>query len=133
MAKFKVINIDIYKRDITVFIGTHSEFQEWVAQYRVPESWEQLVESIIMSNDDALASYWYNRNNGNGIIELPFHPKTAEEIATAAHEALHATFRVADYVGLEYMPGGSNESFTYLHAFILENIFNYDNYKLINL
>lgn len=133
MAKFKIINIDLYKRDITVFIGTHSEFQDWVSQYRVPASWEQLIESIIISEDDALASYWYNRNNGNGIIELPFHPKTAEELATAAHEALHATFRIADYVGLEYMRGGSNEAFTYLHAFILENIFNYEDYKLINL
>lgn len=133
MAKFKIINIDLYKRDITVFIGTHSEFQDWVSQYRVPASWEQLIESIIVSEDDALASYWYNRNNGNGIIELPFHPKTAEELAVAGHEALHATFRIADYVGLEYIRGGSNEAFTYLHAFILENIFNYEDYKLINL
>lgn len=131
MAKYKVIHIDLYKRDITVFIGTHDEFKDWVSSYRVPTSWEQLIESIVYSDDDAIASYWYNRNNGNGIIELPYHPKHANEIATAAHEALHSVFHIANYVGLEYVKGGSNESFTYLLEFIVDNILDFNNYNLI--
>ncbi len=132
MAKFKTIDIELYKRDITIFIGSHYEFKDWLLQYKVPTSWEQLIESIIESDDSALASYWYNKY-GNGIIELPWHPKSSYEISVAAHEALHATFRVLDYVGVEYVINSSNESFTYLHEYILEKILNYDNYQLINI
>lgn len=133
MAKYKIIPIDLYKRDITVFIGTHDDFKEWIAQYNVPTSWEQLVENIVDSDDSALASYWYNNKNGNGIIELPWHPKSAYEISVASHEALHATFHTLDYIGIEYVVNGSNESFTYLHEYILNNILTYDNYELINI
>lgn len=133
MAKYKIIPIDLYRRDITVFIGSHDEFKEWVTSYRVPSSLEQLVETIVYSDDDSIASYWYNKNNGNGIIELPFHPKSPEEIATATHEALHATFHMADYVGIQYVVGGSNESFTYLLEYLTKNILDYNNYEIINL
>ena len=133
MAKYKVITIDIYKRDITVFIGSHEEFQDWVSQYNVPNNWEQLIESIIESDDNALASYWYNKSNGNGIIELPCHPKTNDEIATAAHECLHCVFHCMSYVGIPFIEHGSNEAFTYLLEYILSHVLDYENYKLINL
>lgn len=133
MAKFKTLFIDIYKRDITIFIGTHSEFKEWVAQYKVPSSWEQLIESIIESNDDALASYWYNNSNGNGIIELPWHPKSPEEIATAAHEALHCVSHVLSYVGIPHIPHAANEAYNYLLEYILKHILYYSDYTLINI
>lgn len=133
MAKFKVINIELYRRDITIFIGTHDEFKEWLASYNVPTSWERLVENVLDSDDAALASYWYNSNNGNGIIELPWHPESAYEIGIAAHESLHAVFRMFDYLGVEYVVNGSNESFTYMLEYILNNILDYNNYELINL
>ena len=133
MAKFKEIPIDMYKRDITVFIGSHDEFKQWVSQYNVPTSWEQLVESIIESDDNALASYWYNRNNGNGIIELPAHPKSPREIATAAHEALHCTMHVLSYVNIPMIRGEANESYTYLLEYLVDKILTYDNYTLINI
>lgn len=128
MAKYKVIPIDLYKRDITVFIGTHDEFKNWITSYKVPESWEQLVENVSVSDDSALASYWYNANNGNGIIELPWHPESAYEVSVAAHEALHAVFRMADFVGIEYVVNGSNEPFTYLLEYLVSNIIDYENY-----
>lgn len=134
MAKYKTLSIDLYKRDITIFIGNHDDFKYWVNSFEVPSSWERLIESIIASDEDgAIASYWYNINNGNGIIELPYHPEKSKEIAVAAHECLHATFHIADYVGLEYIKGGSNESFTYLHEYILENVLDYNNYETIKL
>lgn len=133
MPKCKLIPIDLYKRDITVFVGSHSDFKNWITSYKTPESWEQLVESVIQSDDDALASYWYNRGTGNGIIELPYHPESPAEIATAAHEALHATFHMADYVGIEYVVKGSNESYTYLLEYLLQHILEYNNYEIINL
>ena len=57
MAKFKVIYIDIYKRDITVFIGSHDEFKSWITTCEVPTSWEQLVEAVVESDDNTEASY----------------------------------------------------------------------------
>lgn len=133
MAKYKVINIDIYKRDVTVFVGSHEELKDWMSSNEVPSSWEQVAESIIESEDDALASYWYNVSNGNGIIELPWHPKTPKEIAAAAHEALHSVMRVLSFVGIPCVANESNEAYTYLLEYILEKILDYDNYKIINI
>ena len=128
MAKYKIIPIDLYRRDITVFIGSHDEFKDWITSYSVPASWEQLVESVSNSDDSALGSYWYNSTNGNGIIELPYHPEKPAEIAIAVHEALHATFRMADFLGIEYVVNGSNEPFTYLTEYLVTNILDYNNY-----
>lgn len=133
MAKYKIINIALYKRDITVFIGSHEEFKEWVSEYQAPASWEQLVESIIKSDDDAIASYWYNRNNGNGIIELFNHPRTNEEISVAAHECLHCVFHCLSYVGIPFIPHEANEAFTYFLEYLVKEVLDYDNYELINL
>lgn len=133
MAKFKVIHIDIYRRDITVFIGSHEEFKEWIATCEVPTSWEQLTEAVIESEDNAEASYWYNNNNGNGIIELKKHPESKEEIATAAHECLHCVMRILSYIGIPCVEYEANESYTYLLEYILINVLDYNNYKHINL
>ena len=121
MAKYKNINIDLYKRDITVFIGSHEDFQEWVSSYKAPTSWQQLVESIIVSDDNALASYWYNSKNGNGIIELPVHPKSAGVI------------HVLSYIGIPCIPHESNEAYTYLMEYLMERVLEYDDYNIINL
>lgn len=131
MAKFKTITIDLYKRDITVFIGSHEDFKEWIASYNVPSSWEQLVETVVQSDDRALASYWYNNNNGNGIIELPKHPETNNEIAVAAHECLHATMRALSYIGISCYDNEPNEPYTYMLEYILEKVLDYKDYELI--
>lgn len=128
MGKYKVIPVDLYKRHITVFIGSHDEFKNWITSYDVPDNWEQLVENVSASDDSALASYWYNSTDGNGIIELPWHPESAYQVSVAAHEALHAVFRIADFVGIEYVINGSNEPFTYLLEYLVTNILDYDNY-----
>lgn len=133
MPKFKIITIDIYKRDITVFIGSHEDFQQWVTSYNIPASWEQLIESIVESDNNAIASYWYNRNNGNGIIELPCHPKKVEEIGVAAHEVLHCVMHILAYIGIPCIPHEANEAYTYLLEYILTKVLDYDNYKIINV
>lgn len=133
MAKFKTIHIDIFRRDITVFIGSHEEFKTWIASYKVPSNWEQLVENILESDDEALASYWYNNSNGNGIIELPWHPKSKEEIAVAAHECLHAVMRICSYINIPCAPYEANESYTYMLEHLLINVLDYDNYEIINI
>lgn len=133
MAKYKNIHIDIYKRDITVFIGSHSEFMEWIKNNEPSEKWENLIQLIINSDDSAEASFWRNTFNGNGIIELQSHPKSSSEIATAAHECLHAVMHILSFVGVSYIEGDSNEPYTYLLEYLLENILDYNDYKLINV
>lgn len=133
MAKFKVIPIYLYKRDITVFIGTHDEFKQWVESYKVPSSWEQLIESIVESDDNAVASYWYNNNNGNGIIELCCHPEKKEEIGIAAHECLHCAMHILSYVNIPCIPHGANEAYTYLLEYLLVRVLDYNDYELVKL
>lgn len=132
MAKYKVIHVDIYKRDITVFIGSHEEFKSWIETYKVPTSWEKLVEAVIESEDDAEASYWYNSNNGNGIIELKRHPEDKEDICTAAHECLHAVIRMLSYLNIPCIENDGNEPYTYLLEYLLRNVLDYNDYKLVN-
>lgn len=133
MAKYKVINIDLYKRDITIFIGTHDEFKDWVASYEPTNTWTELVEYIIESEDDAIASYWYNKYNGNGIIELPKHPETKEEIGVAAHECLHCVMHTLSFVNIPCIQYEANEAYTYLLDYILVKILDYNDYKLIKI
>ena len=130
MAKFKTITVDLYKRDITVFIGSHDEFKRWIISYELPDSWKSLVENVVQSDDRALASYWYNNNNGNGIIELPKHPEKPNEIAVAAHECLHATMRALSYVDISCYNNEPNEPYTYMLEYILEKVLDYKNYEL---
>lgn len=133
MAKFKIIHIELYKRDLTIFIGSHDEFKDWITTYEIPESWEQLVEAVLNSDDNSEASYWRNNNNGNGIIELPYHPKSPEEIGVAVHEALHAVMHILNYVNIPLYPGESNEPYTYLLENIVRSILDYNDYELINV
>lgn len=133
MAKYKVIHIDIYKREITIFIGSHKEFKEWISDYRDLEYWEDTVKAIQNSDDDALGSYWYNENDGNGIIELPEHPKSKEDIAIAAHECLHCVIHCLSYVGIPLYNDEANEPYTYLLEYILTQVLDYDNYEFINI
>lgn len=133
MAKFKVIHIDIYRRDITVFIGSHDEFKEWISTCEVPTNWEPLIETVIDSDDNAEASYWYNSNNGNGIIELKKHPETKEEIATAVHECLHCVMRVLSYIGIPCVEYEANKAYTYLLEYILIKVLDYNDYEFVKL
>lgn len=132
MAKFKHIRIELYKRDITVFIGPHEEFKEWIKKCVFPEDWNTIITQILESDDNAEASYWYNDVNGNGIIELHYHPKSPEEIGIAAHECLHATMRVLSFIGIPCFENEANEPYTYLLEYILEQVLDFNNYELIN-
>lgn len=132
MAKYKHIKIELYKREITIFIGSHEEFKEWIKTYDCPETWNIVINQILESDDNAEASYWFNDINGNGIIELHYHPKSPEEIGTAAHECLHATMRILSFIGIPCFANEANEAYTYLLEYILEQVLDFNNYELIN-
>ena len=132
MAKYKSINLEIYKRDLTVFIGSHEEFKEWIKKCDFPETWNTIITKILKSDDNAEASYWYNDIDGNGIIELHYHPKAPKEVAVAAHECLHAAIKVLSFVGIPCFENEANEAYTYLLEYILQQVLDFNNYELIN-
>ena len=133
MAKYKHIRIELYKRDITVFIGSHEEFKEWIKTCDYSKTWNNTITQILESDDNSEASYWHNYIDGNGIIELHYHPKSPKEIAIAAHECLHATMRVLSFIGIPCFENEANEPYTYLLEYILEQVLDFNNYKLINI
>lgn len=133
MAKYKIIRIELYKRDITVFIGSHEELKEWIKTNDCNKTWSNIINEILESDDNAEASYWYDSVNGNGIIELHYHPKSPEEISIAAHECLHATMRTLSFIGIPCFENEANEPYTYLLEYILEQVLDFNNYKLIKL
>ena len=47
MAKYKCIRIELYKRDITVFIGSHEEFKECIATYDYLKTWNNIITQIL--------------------------------------------------------------------------------------
>jgi hypothetical protein len=61
-------------------------------------------------------------------IWLPKKPKTARELATVAHEILHAVFDCMEYVGVKYSRE-SEESFTYLHTELMKQFLKKCGYK----
>lgn len=133
MAKYTYIPVDIYKRGITVFIGSHKEFKSWVRDYyKNDEDYQNLID-YVCNNDtyNTLGVFWYNGSTGDGIIELPRFPKSAKEIAVAAHEVLHAVFHILDYCGVNYSKESGGESHTYLLEYMLSNLLNIDNYKIV--
>ena len=131
MAKYQQIYIDVYKRSIFIFLGSHKEFKLWVQDYFKDDSdysdFARYVEDKESNNPQG--TFWYNTNIGEGVIELKKFPKTAKEIATATHECLHAVFHILDYCGVEYNPNSSGESHTYLLEYIVANLLNINNYK----
>lgn len=131
MAKYKYVPVDIYKRGIHIFIGSRTELRRWANKYfEDDKEYRDLIELINETEVKSEAAvFWYNKSTGDGIIEIPKFPYTSKEIAYCTHECLHATCNLLDFVGVEYVPNGSNESFTYLLEHFVYNLLNKDTYK----
>lgn len=124
MAMYKTLPINLFRRGILIFIGTHEMFKKWVKDYFKDDTeFEDLVDYIFEQEDTNVdGTCWFNGKSGDCIIELPKFPKTPDSIAAASHEALHATFNILNYCSIEFTPGGSNETFTYLLQYIIKHI-----------
>ena len=116
MAKVKYIPCEIYKRGITVFIGSVQELKRWVQHEYKDESEKCFVNMIEHLHETSLyaASFYYNNMDGQRIVHIYKIPRTPKEIATLEHELLHATFHVLNFCNVLYDSESNNESFTYL-------------------
>lgn len=134
MAKFRSIYIDVYKRNVYIFIGEHQEFIEWCKDFFKKDEYYADFINYINKQDktpNLQGTCWFNSIIGEAIIELPKVPKNHKEIATAVHECLHAVFHILDYCGVERQINDSGESYTYLLEYITSNLLNlktYNNY-----
>lgn len=117
MAQYKYIRCDVYERGIYIFIGSLSELKEWVKESEEDIDNKDFVEMVLKKEHDT-DCFLMNDMDGQGIVFLHEFPTTPETHSYLNHELLHATFHLLDFVGVEYRYGGSNEPYTYLHAYL---------------
>ena len=118
MSKFKYIRADVYRRGISIFIGTKEALLEFAKETFKDN--EDLIHNIKESlNDTNALATTYQEEYGQSVIWIPKFPKTPTQVANLAHEVLHATFCILDFVNVEYRYGGPNEPYTYLFDYLL--------------
>ena len=130
-AKVKYIPCDIYKRGVSVFIGTLDQFKSWVKKNYTVKDEQDFVEMVQDLEEDGigLASFNYDWKNGQGVVLMSEHPQTPKEVAALAHEMMHATFFIMDFCNIEYNKETNNEPFTYLHEHLMRNALEYVGYE----
>lgn len=126
-AKWKYIRADVYRRGITIFIGSREELNKFVekAFKGMPKFIEDVKES---DGSHSLGTTWVEEG-GQSLIWIPKFPKTPTQIGNLSHEILHATFALLDYVGVEYRYDGPNEPYTYLQEYFLVKALTKRGYK----
>lgn len=116
MSRFKYIRADVYRRGITIFIGPKKDLPTFVK--KAFKGNKTLLESIKDSLKEDSLGTTYHEDFGQSLIWIPKWPKTPKELGTLAHEILHATMNMLDYIDVEYRYGGPNEPYTYLFEFL---------------
>lgn len=136
--KYKYIHCDPYKRGVSVFIGDCESLKKWARKfYNEPDEKDLIEELESYCNEDrytnkgVAASTYSSGASGHQLVHLPtfsfkYNPS---EISNLAHELLHATFGILDYVGVEYKYGGANEPYTYLYEYVLKEALTEKGYK----
>lgn len=131
MSKYKYIKADVYRRGITIFIGNPQELIGFVKQaYKDDQSFIQDVVEHVTQKDLPIATT-FKESYGQSLIWIPKFPKTPKEVSCLAHEILHATFVLLDYVNVEYRYEGPNEPYTYLFEYFLNKALTEKGYKEI--
>lgn len=115
MARAKCIECALYKRDVSVFIGSYEEMVAWAKTEFTNPVYKDFLESMEESRAGG-ADFHYGQ--GSCVVRIPSFPITPEEISYLEHELLHATFYVLDYSGVTFIPGNPNEAYTYLHEYL---------------
>lgn len=128
MARSKYIPCDIYKRGITIFIGSPEELKEYCKKQYNEDKEDENFNYSLENCSYGLADFHYG--NGYGIVRIPKFPSTPEEIAYTTHELLHATMWILWYSGVDYDNESiSNESYTYLLEHLVRNTFEKNGYE----
>ena len=126
MVKVKEFRIDVFNATVMVFIGNP---QDMVSYIRDKKKNQQLADSVANSDFASADGMEWGCQGGNQIIwleklSIKNLTKLPYLIATATHEAFHATADLMNTKGVEYGPdtNNSNETFAYTIGWIMQNI-----------
>ena len=128
MAKVKYIRCDIYKRGISVFIGSPEELRAWCKKTYNEDKDDEDFNKSLEECSYGVADFHYGAEYA--VVRLPKFPKTPMEIAYTAHELLHATQWLLWYSGLNYDDCHiNNEAYTYLHEHLVRKKIEKEGYE----
>lgn len=130
MAAYKqYIPCDIYKRGITVFLGSYDELLKYVKEIYIDKDDDDDIEFYNSLKNSRGGAADTHMGDGYAIVRLPKFPETPYEIADAEHELLHATFWMLDYCGVQ--ESSPYEAHTYLLSWLTLNALTKDRYEEI--
>lgn len=136
---YKYIYCNIWKRGVTVFIGSCEDLVEFTHRNFKHPTVQDLVNSIDSNctslnydNNEVMARFYYS-DAGYFIVHLPKFSFTYDinEITYLSHELLHATHGLLDFLGVEYRYGGTNEPYTCTFEYLLKEALNKKGYKKV--
>ena len=138
-SMYKYIYCNVWRRGVTVFIGTCEDLVKHVNKYFTHCTVQDLTSSINMHcntlnyENNEVTARTYSSDAGYFIVHLPKFSFTydAEELASLSHELLHATHALLDFLGVEYRYGGANEPYTYTFEYLLREALNKKGYKKV--
>jgi hypothetical protein len=129
MAKVKSIICEIYKKEISVFLGTYNEMLTWAKKEFTNPAYKEFLDTMEEASPGGGADCHYDKSSC--IIRLDKFPETAEEISLANHELMHATMFIMDSCGVEYVAWSNNEAFTYLNEWLSKKAYETDGYEKV--
>lgn len=130
MGKFKVIDIDIYKVHLTVFVGSRKEFLEFIESCEdedIKKFTQQIKKDIENKFQGAASTYWDNQNRVP-IVYLPKISTSPEDLDTIVHELSHVVFAILGDVGIT-VDMYNNEAFAYLQGWLMKEIMDKEGYE----
>lgn len=129
MAKQKYIPCDIYRRGVTVFIGTYAEMVAWAKKEFTDLRYKDFLYGMEQLQGGYMDTHY---DCGSCVVRIPSFPTTPEESAALGHEILHATHYILSYCGVEFVWKGNNEAYTYLFEWLQQNALTEDGYEEVS-
>lgn len=125
MARFKKIDIPMYRMELQVFVGSLKKFQatveDWSKKNKAYEFVVQDIEDSLSTLKEYEASTYYNSAHRIFLVYLPSLSLKNWNLNNIVHELAHATFFILRDVGIE-VDGVNNEVFAYLQGWLMEEV-----------
>jgi len=109
------VEIGLFSQQVMFHFGDTGLLKELLEKYANEAVAKEVLDDI--NSKDALGTT-FSLPKGT-LVYLPDKPKTDEDYGVLAHEILHAVFKVAQKIGVEYSPQGE-ELYTYLMQYLTQ-------------
>ena len=115
----KIINIDIYKRDVMVCFCDKVMLERKLKQYDIDRAClQEIVDEI---DDSSTGRSFAITDSGPFLLWMPRIPETAVEFGTLSHEVFHTVCFIMKGIGAEFSDD-SEEPYAYLVGYLTEKI-----------